>query len=411
MNEITISGGHLDTGKLSLGKTSKGKTFVFTFIGLLLALTNGSQLYFFYGNYFKILTLLILFSLIIYRRFVKAEPIIVLLVVLCIISNIIADGEINFLNFLNFLVSMFLFNSLKINDLRDILSGYSRIIFALTCVSIPLFLIDRFFPIVMQSMPLWSYSSRSDIYGYGNFYNAFLYTRSLVESDFRNRSIFWEPGVFQFNMVIACYWSLFVEKKKSILYYFIYFLGFATCLSTSGIYSFFLISVSYFTQKFMKEPKSRMITIVGILLLFTTLFAAYSFFGDYINEFIINKLESGSFQDRSQSSLEALEIFSNNPFFGVGLVNATDDSIYITSGIALMLYQLGIVFTVCYIFLYSQYFSAINIFIRIPLILILLNSEAVIYQHMSVLVMAYGLKTTFYLRRVQRVQEVNILSN
>lgn len=403
MDNIAINKTYINTGKIS-----RGKTFIFTLLGLLLTLTNGSQLYFFYGNYFKILTLLILFSLIIYRRFIKVEPIIVLLVLLCIISNIIADSEINFLNFLNFITSMILFASLKISDLRNILSGYSRIIFALTCVSIPFFLVDIVFPSVMQSMPYWSHSLSSGnvIDPYANFYNAFVYTRSQVESDFRNRSIFWEPGVFQFNMVIACYWSLFVEKKKSLLYYFIYLFGFATCLSTSGVYGFFLISVSYFTQRFMKQPKDRMITIVAIILLFVMLFASYSFFGPYIDEFLFNKLESGSFQDRSGSSQEAFNIFVNNPFFGVGLVNATEDSIYITSGIFLMLYQLGIIFTVCYIFLYSKCFSAVEIFIRIPLILILLNSEAVIYQHMSVLVMVYGLKTTSYLR-----EEANILSS
>jgi O-Antigen ligase len=395
MDQIAISNSYIDTGKVS-----RGKALIFTFIGLLLTLTNGSQLYFFYGTYFKIFTLLILFSLIIYRRFIKVEPIIIVLTVLCIISNIINDGEINFLNFVNFIISMFLFTSLRTDDLRNILSGYSKVIFALTCVSIPLFLVDRIFPSVMQSMPLWSYSNRNDIYGYGNFYNAFVYTRSLVESDFRNRSIFWEPGVFQFNMVIACYWSLFVEKKKSLLYYFIYLLGFATCLSTSGIYSFFLISISYFLKKFGTEKRNRIAIIVCVILLTCLLFSSYFFFGEYVDKFIINKLETGSFQDRSQSSMDALNIFLNNPFFGVGLVNSGEDAIYITAGIFQILYQLGFFFTIIYVFLCSKYFSAINVFIRIPLVLVLLNSEALIYQHLSVIIMAYGIKHTFYLKKV-----------
>ena len=117
-------------------------------------------------------------------------------------------------------------------------------------------------PSFIQKFPILVNDARE---GYGKVYNALFYTANVHLPDFRNRSIFWEPGVFQYHMIIAFYWQNFEKKMNSPIRIFIYMLGFFTCLSTSGLITFSILLLYYFYKS--RSLNVSYIIGVGVVLL------------------------------------------------------------------------------------------------------------------------------------------------
>ena len=121
--------------------------------------------------------------------------------------------------------------------------------------------------------------------------------------------------------------------------------------------------------------------------------------GNFLKSQIVGKFSGSgddinanfSFNERQETTQKALASASENPFFGVGK-KGDKDSLYVTSGIAEIAYQLGFIYLIIYLFIFRISFNKLGFITSCLFIIILLNGEAYSFYALFSLLLIYGSK-------------------
>ena len=154
----------------------------------------------------------------------------------------------------------------------------------------------------------------------GKQYSTLFFSNVCHNALNRNFGPFWEPGAYQFYLIMAIVFSHFViEKNKYIVFDTLLFsFAMVTTFSTTGIFALLAFYI------YIILSKSRYNSFVKIsLVLIVVAFGCYIFFNSYANELIFGKLSQGvsrsSVRARSFSMQGLWEVFKQNPIFGGGM--------------------------------------------------------------------------------------------
>lgn len=158
-----------------------------------------------------------------------------------------------------------------------------------------------------------------------NFIFSFVVTK---EGYFRNFSIFREPGVFQFFIIVALYLNNYIIDYKKTSYKYlnnsILFITMLSTFSTNGVIELFLFCIFiFFDKKLYKNRKIILSMIMILIVLFAVLFKVMGAKGDlywtlysqfnkllYLNESMLPRLNSIAVD---------LNIFIHNPILGADI--------------------------------------------------------------------------------------------
>ena len=141
----------------------------------------------------------------------------------------------------------------------------------------------------------------------------------VINSNYRNWGLFWEPGAYQVYLSIAIFLLLFyykTTKTKKIVLFSLFLITFFTVLSTTG-----LITLPFIILAFVLNSNDRSIsTIYKFLLVIIVSVFAVSFF---VNEELVNRVFLSKFldplqTDRFDTIKYGIELWIRRPFFGYG---------------------------------------------------------------------------------------------
>ncbi len=291
--------------------------------------------------------------------------------------------------------------------LTSILNKYAHFVYVLMLISIPLGIVTLVDYSVLSVLPV----SINDLFGSSNtngYYNLILYTDRVV-NDLRTQSIFWEPGAWAFNEIFAFYWFIFIKQDYRKLPYLI--LSLLLTLSTTGLFlgvmllfaAFFVIDSSQIRKKIIWFVSgSAVLLVCGAVYISTTTDIDVS---ELIYEQVFEKFtqnsSSNSFEQRVETTRQAYDIAVENPFFGIG--KATDENqLFITSGLAEIVYQLGFLYLGLYLVLFRVLFSKLGLIISCMFIGVMINGEAYSFYILSSLIVIYGAKNFVNIKPFQR---------
>lgn len=278
------------------------------------------------------------------------------------------SSDSNIVNLISTTIYLILLGLFPGNILSSLIDGYSRFIYILALISIvmgPLYL-TPLREVVYAYVPI----SRGPFQDGNGYYNLWVYTER-VWNDFRTQSVFWEPGAWAFNQAIGFYWLVFRKKWKWPIPVFI--LSFIITASTTGIalcamgiFSLFILG-SYAQKRVLK--KTILISVCGVTLLFSTVLSSVSGkVGQLVLDQTINKFDSKShtyksFTNRKESTVSAVKNMVENPFFGLGKMDANSfkEKYYVTSTILEIGYQTGFFFLLFFLLIYTWFFRKIGI--------------------------------------------------
>jgi hypothetical protein len=363
-------------------------------VALATVYSNGSWIYFDHKIFIKIALLFFVALYVLLKGknggLTNSNVVIVFLLGFPIVSTYLINfsPQVNIANILTTSVLLILFSVLSKNDLYLILEKYCRIIFFLMVISIPLGLCSFFYLEIFEKAPR-VYSSFFDANG-GYWYNLVVFTERSIQ-DFRVQSIFWEPGAWAYNQMIAFYYLVFVKHEHKKIPIFLISILFT--LSTSGILAF-LICLVPLIRNFNRRYVVIALIVVGIIgtgigyLLYNNEILAQLFYQNTVGKFAS---DSVSFEDRYSATANAFAIANENWFFGIGRLDS-DSFVYVTSCISEIAYQLGYFYLFVYFITFFQAFKKLGIFLAIVFCLVLMNSEAYSFYPLNMLLIAIGSK-------------------
>jgi len=344
------------------------------------------------------------------------NPIIVFLAIypfLCKLFNLDTNAEV--LNTASVSIIYLSLGFLALPDIESLLDKYARVIYFLCLVTLvlgPVTLLDysilRVLPVHYNHNFIW------DDFGY---YNLIIFTERYVQ-DFRTQSIYWEPGAWSFNMVFAFYWLIIVKEEYKKLPYMIF--GLILACSTTGLFLLVLMLVYIIIKSKDNKVKNRvwkLLIFSFVLLAAAVVYISYNTnidIGNLLYDQTIGKFTGKSeataisFTQRAESTQKAFSIALKNPFFGIGKLGV-DDILFVTSSLAEIAYQLGLVYLVVYVFIYRKLFSKLGIVFSFIFALIMLNGEPYSYWILCSLILMYGAKLTFVELRAPTLEPVHVI--
>ncbi|NVJ48607.1 MAG: hypothetical protein HWE07_15840 [Cytophagia bacterium] len=178
--------------------------------------------------------------------------------------------------------------SLKIIGSELFWMKLENIIFKLTFISLPIFLLNILFPQEFSSfVTLFKPITNEIFYAkeiQSNYWYSFFYTHT-GRPEFRNAGFMWEPGAFGMMIVIfvGFNWVKFgFSFDKRII---VYFLALITTFSTAGYLAFSLLFMAFtiYTKKFYLA-----IFAIGIFIIFSGLILNLEFLLPKINLYLEN---------------------------------------------------------------------------------------------------------------------------
>ena len=275
--------------------------------------------------------------------------------------------------------------------------SFSKILFFFAFVSIILFFIVQFIPLI-DLLPRFTNE------------NGVQYTTIYIASIMlgRNTSIFREPGVFGIYLTVAILIELYLNNeinyKRLIVFFFAVFTSYSTAAFITS-----LIAVSFYLFSH-QNYKSYMRSISKIFFI-VIFFIAFKYLGDsFQNKISYGTDIIGGYTARVSSVIVPIEIFLDKPFFGRGISQfATDWASYtyhtygipfnvglFTNSITIIFASLGIVVGIFYLFgIYKV--SKMFGFSRLVIFLILLlsfSNENLLYSPLYNLLVVYGITST-----------------
>lgn len=150
-----------------------------------------------------------------------------------------------------------------------------------------------------------------------------------INGELRNAGIFWEPGAFQFFLVLAFILQLYSDKKKK-KYLIIYLITLYTTLSTTGLFCLILLVILWVSE----TKKINQNTTIVLMIVFVSLGLVYFYSiksNSYLYYTIFAKTEGllnlilgrgsetgGSDLVRFESIYYPLKALLKSPIIGVG---------------------------------------------------------------------------------------------
>ena len=200
-----------------------------------------------------ILVISIFLGFIFFLKRYKIDKIIIIVIIYFLFINLISFyynkttfNKITFLGFiLKIIYSYFL---LKIIG-ENIFYKLEKIIFLLTLISIPIFIIQFFFPSLFYSLSnILNFITRDEQKKIGGWYVIFYMFSAWFPH--RNSGFMWEPGAFAFMILLGMsiyfsYYGKIIINKRIIVYIIALILTF----STMGYLALFLLLTYYFVQR------------------------------------------------------------------------------------------------------------------------------------------------------------------
>lgn len=154
----------------------------------------------------------------------------------------------------------------------------------------------------------------------GKIYRTAFFSNICMSAFNRNFGPFWEPGAYQFYLILALILRHFcINDSKNIVFDTLVFsLALVTTFSTTGI-----IALLAFYVCLALSNQSLKVRYKSLLLLIIAAFTVYVLTNDYANEMIFGKLSQGmqraSVAARVYSNEGLLKVFLQNPVFGAGM--------------------------------------------------------------------------------------------
>jgi hypothetical protein len=390
--------------KLSKLKTTNTIEYLFA---MLMVYCNGSWLMFEAKTFITLAMIAVMAMYLVLRKVwyneLQAPNLAVLFFALFPFISLVfnLDREVNVISVLFVSITYLLLSAFTKQTLNAILDKYANFIFVLVLVSIVLGTISLIDYSFLSIVPL----SSDDLFGRGTtmgYYNFIVYTDRYI-NDFRTQSIFWEPGAWAFNEIFAFYWFIFVRKDYKKLPYFV--LGLVLTLSTTGLILGVILLVAALKVVNAPEVRRRIILMISIGAFLIVSAAVYVTAKtdlnvvDLIYEQTIEKFSSNSksvsFDERVETTKKAYDIAVENPFFGIG--KATDENqVFVTSGLAEIVYQLGFLYLFAYFIFFRVLFSRLGLVLSFLVAIIMINAEAYSFYILSTLILIYGAKNMNY---------------
>lgn len=380
---------------------------VFITIGFIMG-TGSLYRYAFSYNIIMAVTLIMMFSIVIYQQFLpihssdtknltflnqkySLQGLILISFMIAIpllsdIINIVPSFQIAIFYVSTLSISFFLNQDFR----KKILDIYLIIIVVLSVISI-IFLYLHLFTDLLSQLP----SKTIDTRGTHDFYYIF----SIVKPSIwiRNQSIFFEPGAFGFHIILA---MLIAYKKKNNLAIFILLITSITTFSTTVLIFLFLLSMYHFLyskHKILVLVTLLSIISVGIVTLLSTgnKLILDLFYDALFDKFSPSTENYKSFLTRFIFTAEAFKMFIDHVILGAGhyataerLEVVTSGLTVNTSGLAGLLAELGLFGVFC-IFLYIRLFKHFML-LAIPITLIWLNGEFLQYSPLAIFLLAHS---------------------
>lgn len=373
----------------------------------ILIIISGAVIYQQYNQEFLIISLIlfIIIYLIRSKKYnINKTNIIFLFVIIIALGlnyllNISDSSLTKYISYIiRFLISILIIGMIKFNSFRI---KYCNIIVSLSLMSLIFYTI-----IILNKSFAYNFPVIQDFAG-SYFGNAILYAYRLpIVSNYRNNSIFWEPGAFQAILNVALFFELFFEKNNNIKRY-IYIITIITTFSTTGYILLLLNILIYIIRRKNNISKIYLSMIIIIFILFSSL-----------GSVIINKFdqENLSYSRRNVDFLADIDISVETTFnliigggpskyledFPIKISSygmmGTSSSNSITSTLA----QFGLIFFILFLLFYFSNLSIItnNSFHSIVLIIgfcIIFATENFIFSPLFLSIAAY--KNNFIKKR------------
>jgi hypothetical protein len=388
------------------------------FLALLIVFGNGSWLQSGYNAPFKavFISSLFLYIIMFYNKKILGlglpiAMIVPLLLIFSTLLNFSYQSNVNTL--LSTFSIVFILSILNKKSIINILDKYAEIILGLIYVSFAISIIKIIYP------ELPSHFSSVNFGVFSNFKNLFLFVDSTKNglSPFRVQGIFWEPGAWAVNQAIAFYW--YMIYKKDYKKFYIFLASSILTASSSGLLFTFIFSSYLFFDKIDNSLTSmikKSILTISIFVFIVFFYASTKYFvlipsngnqtGNLLSiatrtvlfqtveKFYPGGVSYGSNESRLETYFETFKLSKHRPLLGVGMLKYKYRP-FVTSVFGELIYQCGYLFTLLWVFLFSQLFKPIPFKYAAPLIFILLNAEAYAFGSLFILIIVLGSKILF----------------
>ncbi len=225
---------------------------------------------------------------------------------------------------------------------------------------------------------------------------------------YRNFGPFWEPGVYHIYLNFCLAYILLFKKEASIIQLIIFLTALISTFSTTGYACFMLIMLAFLLSRFRALNFKVVLILVGIAI---GVFLLLS--NEYVFAVVFGKIIDGgkTTEVRMLDSKLYLEMFLQDPFFGVGLTSAYNQvqALYMKLGVnysgassttfrefASMGLYLGLIRLVLQ-WKFSKMFLGNKIlpaFIMFGVILIMLNTEDLCFSFFMNIIFYYSILRT-----------------
>lgn len=215
---------------------------------------------------------------------------------------------------------MFFFTSylyIRVVPLKTFIIVFEKIIWWITLISVPIFILCFFVPGIRAVVPTVTNS------GFNTYANFFVTVVPLWDTDsslFRMYGPFSEPGVYQIYLNLSLLFHIYINNgqlqlKKAI----VYILAVLLTQSTTGYLCLAIVLISYIFRKNRGKSKYKNYFISALIIVaFTILYIRTSLFTAESEVFDKFTNESVSAVSREASITVNAEIFMKSPIFGVG---------------------------------------------------------------------------------------------
>lgn len=337
------------------------------------------------------------------KKISPPNPVIIFLAIypfFCKLLNLDKNSDVT--NTVSVSVIYLTLGCLSISNLRSLLDKYARVTFFLCIITVVLGPITLFNYSILSHLPIhYNHNFIWDDLGY---YNLLVFTERYVQ-DFRTQSIYWEPGAWSFNLIFAFYWLIIEKEEYKKLPYLLF--GILLACSTTGLVLLLIIIFHLLPNSKDGKVRKRVTQyfIVSTVLIASALvYITYTTnldIGGILYDQTIGKITGSSeatgisFNQRTESTQLAFAIALRNPFFGIGKLGV-EDILFVTSSLAEVAYQLGLVYLVIYIIFFRKLFNKLNILLSFLFAIILLNGEPYSYWILCSLILIFGSKMAVY---------------
>lgn len=213
----------------------------------------------------------------------------------------------------------------------DYSEAFRKAMVFVSICSIIITIIAYLSPSLIRILPVMTNSAGMKIY---TCLFAGIDERMLGQAAIRTNGIFWEPGVFQMYLNLAILFELYCEKAKNTKRIIVYILALVLTFSTTGYICLFWIVTSYLLFYVDSGTRKSIVNFLLLLLLLIIAGVLFILFEDSITTGVVfGKLfdpTHGSTNVRLASVITNIEIFVDNPIWGIGMEAIPQEFIYRT---------------------------------------------------------------------------------